>query len=58
MKDKNDDLGFPVDPRDLKIKKLHKKLAFYRIYVRKLEGRLKKCQDQLRGANSNESSGS
>tara|TARA_R100001015_G_C4559417_1_gene119560 strand:+ start:476 stop:652 length:177 start_codon:yes stop_codon:yes gene_type:complete len=55
MKDKDDILGFPVDPRDLEIRKLQKKLAFYRVYVKKLEGRLEKCQDQLRGASSNES---
>jgi len=48
MKDKNDKLDFPVDPRDLKIRALQKKLSFYQVYVRKLEGKLKRCQDKLK----------
>lgn len=48
MKDKDDKLGFPVDPKDLKIKSLRKKLAFYQVYVQKLEEKLKKCQDKLK----------
>tara|TARA_R100000995_G_C3463362_1_gene114319 strand:+ start:195 stop:341 length:147 start_codon:yes stop_codon:yes gene_type:complete len=48
MKDKDDKLGFPVDPRDLKIRALQKKLAFYQVYVRRLEEKLKKCQDKLK----------
>tara|TARA_R110001583_G_scaffold159613_1_gene311446 strand:+ start:6423 stop:6569 length:147 start_codon:yes stop_codon:yes gene_type:complete len=47
MKDGDDILSFPADPRDLEIKTLRKKLVFYQVYVRKLEEKLEKCQDKI-----------
>ena len=48
-------LGLAATPKDIKIKKLQKKLAFYQIYTKKLQEKLQKCEDKLKAAQKNES---
>jgi|TARA_R110000744_G_scaffold43041_10_gene96708 hypothetical protein len=45
---------FPLDRKDIKIKKLEKKLAFYKIYATKLEARLKRCEEKVKETQPNE----
>ena len=45
---------FPLDRKDIKIKKLEKKLAFYKIYAEKLEAKLKQCEEKSKEPQPNE----
>jgi len=48
-------LGLTATPKEIKIRKLEKKLAFYQIYTKKLQEKLQKCEDKLRATQKNES---
>ena len=55
MTEELESLGLTVTPKDIQIKKLKKKVAFYQIYTKKLQEKLQKCEDKLKAAQKNES---
>jgi uncharacterized coiled-coil protein SlyX len=48
-------LGLTATPKEIKIRKLEKKLAFYQIYTKKLQEKLQKCEDKFKATQRNES---
>lgn len=56
MKDELKGRQFPLTKSEIKVKKLKKHLEFYEIYSKKLEEKLKKCQEALEELEKDESS--